>query len=113
MPRTRECPGLLFWFWFHRALVQSSAAVRTRVLIFPLALVLSSLGCQKGESNLAKMDEKKAEKKAEETPEVKTTTTPPEGDDDEPPIGDPPSDWPVDANGVPIPPLDGSAKLDR
>jgi hypothetical protein len=97
-------------------LMQCSAAVRNCVLIVPLALILSSgFGCQKeSESNLAKIadDEKKSdEKSADDVPppsETAATTGAP--DTVQPPDG-PTSEWPVDANGVPIPPLDGSAKL--
>ena len=92
--------------------MQCSATVRTRVLTIPLALVLSSgFGCQKEESNLAQLAEDEGGK-PEEVVQKPTTTAGPVGG----PVGDPADDdiageWPVDANGVPIPPLDGSAKL--
>jgi hypothetical protein len=92
-----------------------SAAVRICVLIVPLALALSSaIGCQK-ESELAKMDE--GEKRADSAPEG-TTVSPPDTvqptNDVEQPTGDVGQiggGWPVDANGVPIPAKDGTAKL--
>lgn len=79
--------------------------MRTCVLTVSLVL-LFGFGCQK-ESNLAKMDE---QQKAD--PEVQPEGEPgsTQGPVDQP-SGDPASEWPVDANGVPIPPLDGSAKL--
>jgi hypothetical protein len=84
--------------------------VRTCALTVPLALVLiSGFGCQdKAESNLAKMDDAH-EDAPKEVGDGKTTAQGDEGGVS----GDVPQapEWPVDAHGVPIPPLDGSAKL--
>jgi hypothetical protein len=75
------------------------------VLTVPLAFVLIlGFGCGEKESNLAQMAEA-----GEDVPQEggKATT---QGADVEP-TGVPAGEWPVDAHGVPIPPLDGSAKL--
>jgi hypothetical protein len=77
------------------------------MLIVPLALALSSaIGCQK-ESDLAQMAEGG---KSQDTPPEGTVGTPP---DTVQPSGPVPlgSGGPVDANGVPVPPKDGAAKL--
>jgi hypothetical protein len=87
--------------------------VRICVLTVPLALVLL-FGCTKdSESNLAKMGE--ADKPVEDGPAG--NVVPPEGETagTTPPDTVKPADdlsgWPVDANGVPIPPKDGAAQL--
>jgi hypothetical protein len=79
--------------------------VRSRVLIVPLALALSSAtGCQK-ESELAKMDDKRADTPAEGTSATPQTVKPPDNGGQIGSVG------PVDANGVPIPPKVGGATL--
>jgi hypothetical protein len=82
--------------------------VRICVLIVPLALaLLSAIGCQK-ESELAKMAEKSDAKKADAAPEGKEVAVPETvKPSDDAGLGG----WPVDANGVPIPPKDGAATL--
>jgi hypothetical protein len=83
--------------------------VRICVLIVPLALALSlAIGCQKAESDLAKMDEKdKPTEAAPEATSVEAPQTVKPSDD----IGQIGSGGPVDANGVPIPPKAGAATL--
>jgi hypothetical protein len=118
MPRTRKCPGLLYWFFAKRLGIVGSqffsgsspsrmlGGVRICVLIVPLALALSSaVGCQKEESELAKMDDKPAEARPEGTSAAPQTVEP---SDDGGQIG---SNGPVDANGVPVPSKVGEATL--
>jgi hypothetical protein len=88
-----------------------SATVRICVLIVPLVLALSSaIGCQK-QSDLAEMAEEGG--KAEEKPVEGKPVTPQPSDtvslpNDVVQLG---GGWPLDANGVPVPPKDGAAKL--
>jgi hypothetical protein len=82
--------------------------VRICVLIVPLALALSSaIGCQKAESDLAKLDETKPADVPVEGTTIKLPDTVQLPDD----IVQLEGGWPVDANGVPIPPKDGAVEL--